>query len=506
MLILWYINQQYEFRLDSSTKISTKTAIGYLRVSTPGQVGDRHSSLETQESRFKEYCLRYGLLPVSQFVDVVSGRRDDRKEYRRLVESALAGDADVIVVQFLDRFGRNPREILQRYWELQDAGVSVVATDEDINEELILLIKAGIAGAESRRTSERVRANMSRAVEKGVHAARAPFGLRRIYHGKEVHWERDPIEAPVVREMYRLSVEENRGYKSIADQLTAAGHRTRGGRPFASFTVHRVLSNEALMGDLVYGKRPRKGNPRQELVRVTGFFPAILSSSEWGLLQERLNIRRETSRGRTHSSVYLLSGMARCGYCGGPMAGKAGATNKNTQYRNYWCSRATKSREHCSHYNGHSAPKLETAVLGYLGQFSDPDMVKTRIEATDRKEMSVRESELKDVEAGLVELEIQFTQNLGFLRRGVLNEQEFMKANHSARDQVSALQERKSSLALRIDEQKDREQSNNKIPSMIKTFLEDFQAMDPRRRKSHLQTILKSAHVRRDTIELEFRV
>ena len=69
-----------------------------------------------------------------------------------MVDYAIEGNADVIVVQFLDRFGRNPREILQRYWELQDAGVSVVATDEDIKEELLLLIKAGIAGAESRRT------------------------------------------------------------------------------------------------------------------------------------------------------------------------------------------------------------------------------------------------------------------------------------------------------------------------------------------------------------------
>ena len=59
----------------------------------------------------------------------------------------------------------------------------------------MLLIKAGIAGAESRRTSERVRSNMSKAAEKGVHAARAPFGLRRIYHGKEVTWEMDPTES-----------------------------------------------------------------------------------------------------------------------------------------------------------------------------------------------------------------------------------------------------------------------------------------------------------------------
>ena len=106
-----------------NTTSATKRAVGYLRVSTPGQAGEQHSSLETQEIRFKEYCQRQGLLPDSQFVDVVSGRRDDRKEYRRMVEYALTGAAEVIVVQFLDRFGRNPREILQRYWELQDAGV-----------------------------------------------------------------------------------------------------------------------------------------------------------------------------------------------------------------------------------------------------------------------------------------------------------------------------------------------------------------------------------------------
>ena len=108
----------------------------------------------------------------------------------------MHGGADTEVVQFLDRFGPNPRGILQRYWQLQDSGVSVVVTDEDINDKLLLLIKAGIAGAESRRTSERVKANMSRAAQKGVHAARAPLGLRKVYQGREITWEIDPLEAP----------------------------------------------------------------------------------------------------------------------------------------------------------------------------------------------------------------------------------------------------------------------------------------------------------------------
>ena len=81
-----------------------------------------------------------------------------------------------------------------------------------------------------------------------------------------------------------------------------------------------------------------------------------------------------------------------------------------------------------------------------------------------------------------------------------------MKANNMARDQVSALQGRKSSLTLWIEEQKDRAQTRDRVPRLVKTFLEDFQAMDPRLRKSHLQTILKATHISRDTIELEFRV
>ncbi|MFH1560412.1 MAG: recombinase family protein, partial [Chloroflexota bacterium] len=50
-------------------------------------------------------------------------RRDDRKEYQRLIDFVESGGADVIVVQFLDRFGRNPREILRRYWNLEERGV-----------------------------------------------------------------------------------------------------------------------------------------------------------------------------------------------------------------------------------------------------------------------------------------------------------------------------------------------------------------------------------------------
>ena len=53
------------------------------------------------------------------------------------------------------------------------------------------------------------------------------------------------------------------------------------GRPFSSFTIQRILSNEGLMGDLTYGKNSKKGYPKQDLVWVKGFFPAIFTEEEW---------------------------------------------------------------------------------------------------------------------------------------------------------------------------------------------------------------------------------
>ena len=493
------------------TATGQKRAFGYIRVSDSKQAGERHSSLETQEARNRNYCERNGLAVTEIFTDIVTGRRDDRKEYQRMVASARQGGADVIVVQFLDRFGRNPREILRRFWELEESGVSVVATDEDIKEELVLLIKAGMAGAESRRISERVRANMGTAIRKGVHVGRPPYGLRSVkdlQEGKvEVRWELHPEEAPVVREMCRLAVQENLGFKAIGDKLSAVGYHAHGGRPFAAYTVQQILNNPAIKGTLVYGRRPRKGNPGMDLVEVPDFFPAILSADEWLQLQERLSIRRENPRGKAHSSEYLLSGIARCGHCGGPMSGKVGAARKGRRYRNYYCSRAMHSRGLCSVYNGHSAPRLETAVIGYLGQFSDPSKVREYLLASERRDLEQHESDLKDVEKRLSTLKAQFLERLdGLLKRGILTEEEFARGNETAREQEKALEVRKEELTNWLSQERNRVMLAERLPQMIKDFVGTFQRLPIRQQKAELQTILKAAHVYRDgRIELEFR-
>ena len=79
------------------------------------------------------------------------------------------------------------------------------------------------------------------------------------------------------------------------------------------------------------------------------------------------------------------------------MVGKKAAAYKGKHYRNYWCSRATKSRSLCETYNGHSAPKLEKAVLDYLGTFSDAEVVKEHLALGQAREMEQKETELDGV-------------------------------------------------------------------------------------------------------------
>ena len=189
------------------------------------------------------------------------------------------------------------------------------------------------------------------------------------------------------------------------------------------------------------------------------------------------------------------------------MVGKVGAAHKEKRYRNYYCSRAMHSRGFCSFYNGHSAPKLEKAILEYLGQFSDPDKVREYLTTVEYRELERYEAELGDVKKRLADLEDQFLRRLDdLLKRGVLTEQEFARANETAREQTKMLSNRKEELQTWLEQEHARVSLVEQVPRVVKAFIEAFQATDVRQQKAQLQTILKAARVYRDgRIELEFR-
>ena len=483
-----------------TTALRTATAVGYFRVSSPGQAGERHVSLEVQEAAFARYCRAHNLVPLATFTDVASGRKDDRAQYRAMLGYVVEHGVSNVVVLFLDRFGRNPREILRRYWELGEQGITVQSINEDLREELLLLVRAGIAGQESRRTSERVRMALREAASRGKVVSKLPFGYAKVRDWQGERVEQVSQEAAVIRLAYDLAAVQNKGYKAISDELNRLGYRTKSGALFSAQSLRLFLLNPAMSGKMVFRGQDGQG----EAIIKENAYPAILNPEEWDSLQQRLTIRREgRHRGRTNASDYLLSGLLRCGHCRGAMAGASKGPKK---HRYYLCCNHKTAQARCELGGYHRKEALEAAILEYLGQYDDPDKVRELLQAQDTQADSRQEQELAKATARLSELETGMLNDLDRLDRNIITEAEYTKRAEVRREEQAGLQARKSTLEGSIAAQRDREAQAKAVPIRVSSFLEDFQGMDVVKAKAILQTIVKAAHVWKDgRIELEFR-
>ncbi len=111
-----------------------------------------------------------------------------------------------------------------------------------------------------------------------------------------------------------------------------------------------------------------------------------------------------------------------------------------------------------------------------MGEFSDPELVKQHLALGQAKDTEQKESELAGVSRALSDLEGQFLQHLDLLKRGVLSEVEFTKANEVARSQSTALEARREELSNWIEEQRTRVSTAERLPGAIQSFLADFES------------------------------
>ena len=91
---------------------------GYARVSTKEQNEDRQLLALTE----------YGIERRNIFIDKQSGKDFDRSAYRMMMETVSRGD--VLVIESIDRLGRNYHEILEQWRMLtKEIGISIVVLD-----------------------------------------------------------------------------------------------------------------------------------------------------------------------------------------------------------------------------------------------------------------------------------------------------------------------------------------------------------------------------------------
>lgn len=320
-----------------------KKVCAYVRVSTDSL--QQEDSLENQTTYFKGFITAN---PEWEFVGIysdqgISGYKENRPGFQKMIEDARAGNIDLIVVKSISRFARNTETVLKFTRELKSIGVGIFFELQNINTlsgagELMLTILAAFAQAESEGASANAKMTYKRKFESGIpaHGLESTFGYKANAQGDIVV---DEEKAAVVRQMFDLA-EQGIWPSKIKQYLNKNGVPGCAGGDWDDTAVFRVLHNVSYKGDLILQKtyRDSRRKQRKNEGQVDQWYIAenhqpIVPPKQWDKVQEILRKRSEhlqkpappkPDKPRSSQNIYPLSNLIYCPICGEKLIHKWG--------------------------------------------------------------------------------------------------------------------------------------------------------------------------------------
>ncbi len=338
----------------------------YLRRSKNDE-GKQQFSLDVQRAGARDFIheRQLGARIVEYTDDGKSG--DDfhsRTGLRRLIADVKPGD--VVVCRDQSRLGRDAIEVTLVIRDLvRDRGCRLYyySSGQEVQfSNAIDQATTFIQGTGHQMELEAIRSRTREALRARVRAGRVAGG--RCY-GYALERKRDDsgrsftiavIDRAQAEVLQRIFSEyrDHRGLKAIAIGLNndgvpppSAGRRGTGS--WSPGAIRAMLINPRYRGLYVHGKvKKLRRNGAVERVKadptevLTIEIPEwqIIDDETWSIVQERFSSRAEcrATTGQRHSTArYALSGIARCGSCGGPVAVQHSSHGKE-RFRAYGCS------------------------------------------------------------------------------------------------------------------------------------------------------------------------
>jgi site-specific DNA recombinase len=288
--------------------------VGYLRHSDPRQI----HSVPQQRAELVKRAEAEGWQVVEVFADEgKSGTTDaGRDQFLAMIDYCLDRHAaiDAVVLWEFSRWARNENDFAFYMAALERQGIAVVSMKDPMPEGPAAgIVKAAYAFAaaeESRNIARRVKRGLMDAVRRGqMCGGRAPVGYRHVWVDGAPRRQVDPEKAPLVQTAFQMYAN---GY------TMKAIHKATGLFPIVGSYEH-MFSNPVYVGTMRWGGQ-----------EFSGLFEAIIDVETWQRAQAR---KRERMSPRRRASVYLLSGLLRCGHCGALLKGH---TTKERRY--YICN------------------------------------------------------------------------------------------------------------------------------------------------------------------------
>ena len=359
----------------------------YLRVST-GRQAENDVSLPSQSSQTRDYCERQGWQVVDEYVEPGASGTDDRRPvFQALIDRARDADHpyDIILIHAFSRFYRDGAEMELLIRDLRRHKVEVVSVTQpsgrDPSTQMIRQIIGIFDEYTSKENGRQVKRAMFENANQGFWNGTTPplgyviVGAEQRGSKLKKRLEIDPVEAEVVRLIFRLYLEGDRatntpplGVKETVKWLNKSGYTTKRGGLFGSGALHHILTNTAYVGRWPYNVRDSQSGevrPASEWVDIPT--PRIIDDTIFEAVKAKLVANNpRVSPVRAVSGPILLTGLATCAHCGAGMTQRTGTSRSGRVYAYYTCAgRAQKGPEAC---RGNTIPMatLDNLVLSAL--------------------------------------------------------------------------------------------------------------------------------------------
>lgn len=373
-----------------SQALTPKRAVSYIRVSTREQAQrggtEEGFSVPAQRAANKRKAASVGALIVKEFVDRGESARSanrpalqqmlaylqesngvqatsGRATGRRGVSATQAGRAsgtgdeanrstsplepiDYVIVHKLDRLARNRADDVEINRVLDEAGVRLISTSENIDQTpggmLLHGIMSSIAEFYSRNLANEVIKGMSEKARSGGTLGKAPLGYRntrsRDPQGREIRTvELDPERAPLMRLAFTEYATGRWTVRTLADHLSGLGLTipatpSKPAKPITANRLHTLLRHPYYKGIVTF-----------QGVEYPGQHEALVSTETWQTVQDILVSHRNGERERIHT--HFLRSAVVCGQCGARLLVQNAKNRSGTVYPYFVCARRHRSHD-----------------------------------------------------------------------------------------------------------------------------------------------------------------
>jgi DNA invertase Pin-like site-specific DNA recombinase len=215
--------------------------VAYLRVSTARQ-GRSGLGLEAQQTAVRQFvATRGGKIIAPEFVEIETGKRDDRPELLKALKRCRVTGATLVVAK-LDRLSRNAAFLMT----LRDSGVEFIAADLPEANTMTVGVMALVAQHEREAIIQRTKAALAAAKARGKLLGGRRKGAAKIeqYQQQGVRAAREKAikTAELRREAIEALIREGLSLNATASQLNADSvTASRGGR-WTATAVKRALA------------------------------------------------------------------------------------------------------------------------------------------------------------------------------------------------------------------------------------------------------------------------